>query len=69
MYGGEDESPAELMVAESATSEDLRSLVETMQTEMTEAAGKLEFERAAMLRDQIKRLEDELAGEGEPLPY
>jgi excinuclease ABC subunit B len=70
MYGGgSQDSSEELMVAESATNEDLQTLVETMRTEMTEAAGKLEFERAAMLRDQIKRLEDELAGDGEPLPY
>ena len=68
LYGGSDDSE-ELLVAESATGEDLKQLIDTMRGEMTEAAGKLEFERAAMLRDQIKRLEDELAGEGEPLPY
>jgi excinuclease ABC subunit B len=36
------------------------NLLEVLRQEMTEAAENLEFEKASHLRDEIKKLEDEL---------
>jgi excinuclease ABC subunit B len=49
--GVRDEEPA---VAESA--DDVAKVVAELEEEMTAAAGRLEFERAAVLRDQINAL-------------
>ncbi|MEO7597842.1 MAG: excinuclease ABC subunit UvrB [Opitutus sp.] len=48
---GEREEPA---VAESA--DDVAAVIAELQDEMQEAAGRLEFERAALLRDQVNAL-------------
>ena len=42
------------MVAESA--DDVAAVIAELQVEMQEAAGRLEFERAALLRDQVNAL-------------
>jgi excinuclease UvrABC nuclease subunit len=44
------------------TSGDSRELLAELQREMLEAADRLEFERAAYLRDQIKELERKAKG-------
>jgi excinuclease ABC subunit B len=49
--GREDEA----VVAEAGT-EDVAAVIAELEDEMTEASGKLEFERAALLRDQINAL-------------
>ncbi|WP_404421050.1 excinuclease ABC subunit UvrB [Nibricoccus sp. IMCC34717] len=49
--GERDEAPA---VAESA--DDVAKVIAELEEEMVEASGKLEFERAAVLRDQIEAL-------------
>jgi excinuclease ABC subunit B len=36
--------------------EDVTAVIAELEDEMTEASGKLEFERAALLRDQINAL-------------
>ena len=43
-------------VAAEAGSEDVAAVVAELEADMTEAAGRLEFERAALLRDQIDAL-------------
>jgi excinuclease ABC subunit B len=48
---GERDSPA---VAEAV--DDVAAVIAELEDEMTEASGKLEFERAALLRDQINLL-------------
>jgi excinuclease ABC subunit B len=50
--GQDDEEPA---VAETSQ-DDVAAVIAELQDEMTEAASKLEFERAALLRDQISAL-------------
>jgi excinuclease ABC subunit B len=48
-----------------AVTEDLREL----QSEMADAAGKLEYERAALLRDQIRELKRQMGmADDAPLP-
>ena len=37
-------------------SEDVAAVIAELEDEMTEAAGRLEFERAALLRDQVEAL-------------
>ena len=44
------------LVAEEASVYDAVNVLSELEGEMQEAAGKLEFERAAHLRDQIKQL-------------
>ena len=53
-YDGSGEQTAEAVVAESA--DDVAEVISELEDEMQEAAGKLEFERAALLRDQINAL-------------
>jgi len=53
-YDGSGERDAEPAVAESA--DDVAEVIAELEEEMQEAAGKLEFERAALLRDQINAL-------------
>ena len=38
--------------------EELEGLIEQLAVELRQAATDLEFERAALLRDEIKRIED-----------
>jgi excinuclease ABC subunit B len=53
-YDGSGERDAEPAVAESA--DDVAAVIAELQDEMQEAAGRLEFERAALLRDQVNAL-------------
>jgi len=56
-YGkGKAEDP--VMVREGIEEEDVRKVVLELEEEMIEASQKLEFERAAVLRDQINALQD-----------
>jgi excinuclease ABC subunit B len=52
---GAVEAPRDAVAAE-AGSEDVAAVIAELETDMTEAAGRLEFERAALLRDQIDAL-------------
>ena len=51
------EDTVELAVAETGEDYDLNEMIRQLEKEMMEAAEALEFERAAVLRDQIKKLE------------
>jgi excinuclease ABC subunit B len=53
-YDGTGERDTEPAVAESA--DDVAAVIAELEEEMQEAAGRLEFERAALLRDQINSL-------------
>ncbi len=53
-YDGSGERDTEAVVAESM--DDVAAVIAELEDEMQEAAGKLEFERAAVLRDQINSL-------------
>jgi excinuclease ABC subunit B len=53
-YDGTGDRPDELAVAENV--DDVAAVVAELEEEMQEAAGRLEFERAAVLRDQINAL-------------
>jgi len=44
--------------AEYRTPEDIEALIRCMEAEMHQAAGELDFERAAGLRDQIRKLKE-----------
>jgi excinuclease ABC subunit B len=44
------------LVADSGEDIDTLSVIRELEEEMQEAAGKLEFERAALIRDQINKL-------------
>jgi excinuclease ABC subunit B len=52
---GADESEGETVAAETGA-EDVAAVIAELEADMTEAAGRLEFERAALLRDQIDAL-------------
>ncbi|MSU49060.1 MAG: excinuclease ABC subunit UvrB [Opitutus sp.] len=54
VYDGSGESGAEAALAESV--DDVAAVIAELESEMQEAAGRLEFERAAVLRDQINAL-------------
>ena len=54
VYDGSGERADEAVVAESA--DDVAAVIAELEDEMQEAAGRLEFERAALLRDQINSL-------------
>ena len=54
VYDGSGERPEEAVVAENA--DDVAAVIAELEEEMQEAAGRLEFERAAVLRDQINAL-------------
>ena len=57
----EPEKPA-LMAAEGDL-DDLKQVIGAIENEMREASQKLEFERAAMLRDQVRSLKKQLDSE------
>ncbi len=54
VYDGSGERPEEAVVEESA--DDVAAVIAELEEEMQTAAGRLEFERAAVLRDQIDAL-------------
>jgi excinuclease ABC subunit B len=54
VYDGSGEREADAVVAEAA--DDVARVIAELEDEMQEAAGRLEFERAAILRDQINAL-------------
>jgi excinuclease ABC subunit B len=54
VYDGSGQGGEETMVAEQA--DDVAAVIAELELEMTDAAGRLEFERAAVLRDQINAL-------------
>ncbi len=54
-YDGSGRDDEALVVADPGT-EDVAAVIAELEDEMTEASGKLEFERAALLRDQINAL-------------
>ena len=53
------EEEDELAVAEDVSSKDAKKLAKQLEKEMIEAVRKLEFEKAALLRDQISFLRGE----------
>jgi excinuclease ABC subunit B len=54
VYDGSGERGEEVAVAENA--DDVAAVIAELEEEMQDAAGRLEFERAAILRDQINAL-------------
>ena len=48
----------DLLVSESNSPQEVKKLVKQLEKEMFEAVKKLEFEKAALLRDQISFLKD-----------
>ncbi len=57
-----------LLVAEGADNLDVAEVIRQLEQDMFEAADQLEFERAAMLRDQIATLRKEERGDAAPSP-
>jgi len=55
VYDGSGVRETEVAVAE-GSADDVAAVIAELENEMTEAAGRLEFERAALLRDQIAAL-------------
>ena len=55
VYDGTERGPEPLTLAEGADA-DVAAVIAELEDEMQEAAGKLEFERAAVIRDQINTL-------------
>jgi excinuclease ABC subunit B len=56
VYDGSGRREEDEGVAEAST-EDVATVIAELEVEMTEASGRLEFERAALLRDQIAALQ------------
>jgi excinuclease ABC subunit B len=59
LYDEQAEELVESMVQEDGAEYDVVETVRQLETEMYQAAEELEFERAAMLRDQIAKLKAE----------
>ncbi len=55
VYDGSGEGGAEAALAE-GSGDDVAAVIEELEQEMQDAAGRLEFERAAVLRDQVNAL-------------
>ena len=53
-----DDRNEDLLVAENSSPQEIKKLVHQLEKEMLEAVKKLEFEKAALLRDQINFLKD-----------
>ena len=63
---------ADAVLREGSTDIDITSTIQELETEMLKAAEDLKFEKAALLRDQIKELKHMLAGtksEAKPVSY
>jgi excinuclease ABC subunit B len=54
--------PVETADDEAVTGDQLRDLIQNLETQMREAAKQFEFEKAAQLRDRIKGLKERAAG-------
>ncbi|HET7537614.1 MAG TPA: UvrB/UvrC motif-containing protein, partial [Candidatus Didemnitutus sp.] len=68
VYDGTGHDGAEAAVAEAV--DDVESVIAELEDEMQEASDKLEFERAALLRDQIKALKTgDYKNAGKPASY
>jgi excinuclease ABC subunit B len=61
-----DRDKAEMILREVSGNLDITQTLQDLQGEMLEAANNLEFEKAALLRDQIRELKRGLGGE--PVP-
>lgn len=57
-YVSEEKSISQRILAEDEEGYDLHETIQALEKEMMEAADSLEFERAAMLRDEIKELKN-----------
>jgi excinuclease ABC subunit B len=55
---GEEKREDELLVAEKDSPQEVRKLIKQLEKEMLQSVKKLEFEKAALLRDQISFLKD-----------
>ena len=53
---------ATMLLRESSENFDVTEMIRQLEKEMLEAAEKLEFEKAALLRDQVNQLKREVAG-------
>ena len=53
-----EEDTEELLVSESSSPQEIKKLIKQLEKEMFESVKKLEFEKAALLRDQISFLKD-----------
>jgi excinuclease ABC subunit B len=57
------DSKARMVMQDSGQDFDLTETVRELEEEMIEASNKLEFEKAALLRDQIKELKRRMGGD------
>jgi excinuclease ABC subunit B len=67
-----DRQEADAVLREGSTDIDITSTIQELETEMLKSAEDLKFEKAALLRDQIKELKHMLAGtksEAKPVSY
>src|SRR5882724_2269149 len=67
-----DRKEADLVLREGSTDIDITSTIQELETEMLKAAEDLKFEKAALLRDQIKELKHMMDGtksEAKPVSY
>jgi excinuclease ABC subunit B len=53
-----EEDSDDLLVAEKSSPQEIKKLIRQLEKEMFEAVKRLEFEKAALLRDQINFLKD-----------
>jgi excinuclease ABC subunit B len=67
-HAHEYDSKARMVMQDSGQDFDLTETVRELEEEMIEASNKLEFEKAALLRDQIKELKRRMGGDTEAAP-
>jgi len=58
LRSAKEEDTEELLVSESNSPQEIKKLIKQLEKEMFESVKKLEFEKAALLRDQISFLKD-----------
>ena len=58
LRSAKEEDTEELLVSESSSPQEIKKLIKQLEKEMFESVKKLEFEKAALLRDQISFLKD-----------
>ncbi len=66
LHSYEESVPDPVSVAEAHGDREVAAVLAELEQEMLEAAGKLEFERAAIIRDQIDALKEGRAGKPRP---